>query len=114
MYQANASRIHRPLDQPRLVQPIGGERGHQRGVLAVVARDRSTGPAVVRRPAIQAGQRDVRAAFVDKDELLGVKLGRGRPPGCARLLVALAGCQCLFLCVQPRRRMARHIVASLS
>ena len=107
-------RIHRPLDQPRLVQPIGGERGHQRGVLAVVARDRSTGPPVMRRPAIQAGQGDVRAAFVDKDELLRVELGRGRTPGAARLLVALAGCQCLFLCVQPKRRMARHIVASLS
>ncbi len=35
-------------------------------------------------------------------------------PGAARLLIALAGCQCLFLCVHPKRRMARHIVASLS
>jgi hypothetical protein len=33
------------------VQPIGGERGHQRGVLAMVARDRSAGPLVLRSPA---------------------------------------------------------------
>jgi hypothetical protein len=96
------------------VQTIGGERCHQRGVLAVVARYRSGGPVVMRRPAIQPGQGDVRAAFVDKDELLRVELGRGLTPGGACLLVALAGCQCLFLCVQPSRRMARHIVASLS
>ncbi len=75
-------RIHGSLDQPGLVQPIGGERGHQRGVLAVVARDRAGGPLVMRRPAIQPGQGDVRAAFVDKDELLWVELGRGRTPGC--------------------------------
>ena len=68
----------------------------------------------MRRPAIPAGQGAVRAAFVDKDERLWVELGRGLTPGGARLLVALAGCQCLFLCVQPKRRMARHIVASLS
>jgi hypothetical protein len=83
-------------------------------VLAVVARDRADGSPVMRRPPIQAGQRNVRAAFVDKDELLGVELGDRFPPAAARLLVALAGCQCLFLCVQPKRRMARHIVASLS
>ena len=107
-------RIYRPLDQPRLAQPIGSERRHQRGVLAVVARDRADGSPVMRRPPIQAGQRNVRAAFVDKDELLEVELGDRFPPAAARLLVALAGCQCLFLCVQPRRRIARHIVASLS
>ena len=114
MYQAKVVRVHRPLDQPGLVQPVGGERGHQRGVLAVVARHRAGGALVMRRPAVEPGQGDVRAAFVDKDELLRVELGGGRTPGGARLLVALAGCQCLFFCVQPRRRMARHIVASLS
>jgi hypothetical protein len=56
----------------------------------------------------------MRAAFVDKDELLRVELGNRRSPGRARFLVALAGCQGLFLCVQPNRRSARHIVASLS
>ena len=106
--------IHCPLDQPGLVHTVGSERGDQREVLAVVARDRSSGPPIMRRPAIHAGQRDIRAAFVDKDELLRVEVSRGRPPGAARLLVAFAGCQCLFLCVQPKRRMARHIVASLS
>src|SRR5262249_18009502 len=60
------------------------------------------------------GQGDVRPAFVDKDELLRVEVGRGLTPGGACLLVALTGCQRLFLCVQPSRRMARHIVASLS
>ena len=56
---------------------------------------------------------DAFAALVDNDELLWVERGDGLTPGGARLLVALAGCQCLFLCVQPSRRMARHIVASL-
>jgi hypothetical protein len=36
------------------------------------------------------------AAFVDKDELLWVELGDRLAPGGARLLVALAGCQCFF------------------
>ncbi len=54
------------------------------------------------------------AAFVDKDELGGIELGSCLPPGRARFLVTLTGCQCLFLCVQPRRRTVRHIVASLS
>jgi hypothetical protein len=35
----------------------------------------------------------VGAAFVDKDELLGIELGNALPPGRARRLVALAGCQ---------------------
>jgi hypothetical protein len=54
------------------------------------------------------------AALVDKDELLRVQLGSCLAPGLARLLVALAGCQDFFLWVQPSRRIARHIVASLS
>ena len=75
--------IHRPLDQPGHVQAVGGERRHQRGVLAVVARHRAGRSPVVRRPAVEARQGDVRAAFVDEDELLGVELGDrlpARPP----------------------------------
>jgi hypothetical protein len=48
MYQVNASG---PLDQPRLAQPIRGERGHQRGVLAVVVflpRLRGADPVALR------------------------------------------------------------------
>jgi hypothetical protein len=91
-------RIHRSLDQPGLVQTIGGKRRHQCGVLAVVARDRSSGPQLLRRPAIQTGQGDGRAAFVDKDELLRVELSRGRPPGAARLLIAHGTAASVFFC----------------
>jgi hypothetical protein len=56
----------------------------------------------------------VGAALVDKDELLGVERGDLLAPRRPGRLVALTGCQCLFLCVQPTRRMARHIVASLN
>ena len=114
MYHSKVVGIHGPLDHPGLVQPVGGERRHQRRVLAVVARHGAGRALVMRRPAVEAGQGDVRATFVDKDELLGVELGDRFAPGGARLLVALAGCQCLFLCVQPSRRIARHMVASLS
>lgn len=107
-------RIHRPLDHPGLMQAVGGERRDQRRILAMIAGHRSGGALVVRRPAIQAGQGDVGAALVDKDELLRVELGRGFAPGLARLLVTFAGCQDFFLWVQPRRRIARHVVASLS
>ncbi len=107
-------RIHRPLDHPGHVHAVGGERRHQRGVLAVVAWHRAGGSLVMRCPAVEPGQGDIRAAFVDKDELLRVELGDRFAPGFARLLVAFAGCQPFFLWVQPRRRMARHIVASLS
>src|SRR5262249_2583616 len=58
------------------------------GVLAMVARRRPGGSLLLRRPAIESRQRGVGATFVDQDELLGVERGRGRPPGCARLLVA--------------------------
>ncbi len=106
--------IHRSLNHPGLVQTIRRERCHQRGVLAMVTRHGSGGSVVMRCPAVEPCQGDVGATFVDKDELLGVELGSGLAPGRAGLLVTLAGCQRLFLCVQPSRRMARHIVASLS
>jgi hypothetical protein len=64
--------------------------------------------------AVQACQGGVGAALVDQDELRGVARRDRLAPGRARLLVALAGCQALFVCVQPSRRIARHIVASLS
>ena len=61
------------------------------------------GPAYAQVTAVNAG-----------NDPVTVMLLTFEAPGGTRLLVALAGCQCLFLCVQPRRRMARHIVASLS
>jgi hypothetical protein len=103
-----------PLDQPGHTQPVRRQGRYQRGVLAMIARHRSGRPLVVRCPAVQACQRGVCAAFVDKDDLLGIELGDRLAPGSACRLVALARCQGLFLCVQPRRRRARHIVASLS
>jgi hypothetical protein len=80
----------------------------------VITRRRAGRPLVMGRPAVEPGQGDVRAALVDEDELLWVEVGDRRAPGCARFLVAFTGCQCFFLCVHPRRRIARHIVASLS
>ncbi len=107
-------RLHRPLDRLGHAPAVGGQCHHQRGVPAVVARHRSGRPLVVGRPAREPCQGDMRAAFVDKDEPLGVELGNRLAPSGACLLVALARCQRLFFCVQPRRCRARHIVASLT
>ena len=85
--------VPRPVDQPGVAHALGGERGDQRGVLAVLRRHRSTRPLGRRRPAVPARQRRLGATFVDKDDLLRVARGDRRPPGGTRLLVALAGCQ---------------------
>ena len=85
--------IHRAFNQPRFAQAVGGEGGHQRRILAVVAWYRTGCPLVMRRPTIEPGQGRVGAAFVDKDQLCWVKLGDCRAPRCARFLVALACCQ---------------------
>ena len=68
----------------------------------------------MRRPAVEAKQRRVGTALIDEDELLRVVAGDCGAPGGARFLVALAGCHRFFLCVQPRRRMARHMAISLT
>ena len=88
--------VHRALDRPRGLEACGRPRRHQRRVLAVMARHRAHRPLVVRRPAIEARQGRVGAALVDKDELLWIARGDSFAPGRPRLLVALAGCQCLF------------------
>jgi hypothetical protein len=85
-------RIHRSLNQPRLVQAVGGERRDHRRVLGVVTRHqarRALIMRVMRGPRVEPrNPGDVRAAFVDKDELLWVELGRGLASGCTRRLVA--------------------------
>ena len=86
-------RLHRALDQPRHAQAVGCQGCDQRGVLAMVARHRPARPPVMRRPAIQARQRRVRATLLDEDEPLGSELSDRLPPGGTRRLVALAGCQ---------------------
>ena len=85
--------IHGPLNQPWFVQSVGGKCRHQRGVVAVVARHRAARALVMRRPAIEARQGGVGAAFVDKDELRWIELGDLLAPGGTRCFVALAGCQ---------------------
>ena len=114
MYQTKVS----VFMAPRVVQGSCSPSGVSAATSVVfntrVAWHRSGGSLVMRCPAIEPGQSDGGATFVDKDELLWVQVGRGLTPGFAGFLVPLASCQGLFLCVQPRRRMARYMVASLS
>ena len=62
-------RIQRALHGPGRLQPLWGERRHQRGVLAVVTWHLAQRTPVMRRPAVEARQRRVRPAFIHKDEL---------------------------------------------
>jgi len=85
--------IHRPLNRPGRLQPLGRQRRHQCRVPAVIARHGVRRPLIMRCPAVEPRQRGVRAAFVDEDELLRVELCGCLPPGRPGRLVALAGCQ---------------------
>ena len=106
--------IHRPLDQPGHVQAVGGERRHQRGVLARVARH----APVARRsgvPSRRVGSARCACRFRRQR-----RTPRDRPPGDASRHAARAAssrslaASDFFSASSPRRCSARHMVASLS
>src|SRR5260221_2928841 len=80
----------------------------------LVARHRPTRALVVGGPAVAPGQGRRCPAFIHADQLAHVVASQRCSPLRPRRFVPLACCQRLFVCVQPNRCSARHIVATLT
>src|SRR5690348_12760139 len=83
-------------------------------VLAPVAGDRAIHPLSARGPCIEGREGNVRATFVDKDQALDWEERGEVVPRRPISLVPLGGTHLFFFRVQPRRAIARLILAVLT
>jgi hypothetical protein len=104
----------RAVEGDRRTKPLMGQRCQHRGGRAIVFRYPPGGALVTRSAGVASGQRDGGGRLIDRDNALDAYLGDLGAKGDASVRVLFAGCQCLFLKVQPRRRIVRHIPDTLS
>src|SRR5512135_2788179 len=83
-------------------------------MLATMAWQAVSGSLSFGRARIQRRQCNMGAAFIHKDQPVRLALLHLLAPAGSFLLVAFAGCQCLFFRVQPTRSIIRLIVEVLT
>jgi len=106
--------IDGPLDDHAGSDALERQGGQQRRIFPAVARHAAMGALTFRSAGIPWSQRDVGATFIHYYQALGIHLLHLLAPVDSLVLTPLAGCQRLFLRVQPTRLMARLIVAVLT
>lgn len=107
-------RVHGALQDTGRLHPFKREPSNQGRVLAPVAGHRPRGPLTPGCAGVERRESDMSATFIDKDQALDRQVGDQVVPGRAGDLIALGSTQCLFLRVQPRRAIARLILAVLT
>lgn len=107
-------RVHRSLQDEGCLHPLKRESGNQGRMLASVAGHGPIGPLPTRRAGLERGEGNVGATFVNKDQALDWE-GRGQAaPGCAGCFAPLGGTHLFFWRGQPKREIARLMLAVLT
>src|SRR5438552_6669569 len=107
-------RIGRSFQKHRGSHALHRQRGEQGRVLATVARHAAVCSLSSWSSGIPWSQPDIGATFIDKHEPLGIQWLHLLPKARSLFFAAFTGCQCFFFRVQPRRLMARLMVALLT
>lgn len=108
------SAVDGPVDDDARANPVHRAGGKQREVGGVVAGRGAETALIVRRTTVAAGQRQIRAGLIEKDEPIGGAEGDEMVPDPALCIIPFTGTHRPFFRVNPARRMARLMVIELS